>query len=317
MNPFSKFLIYFLAVARQQSIRKAAEELRIAGSAINRHILLGEQQIQTPLFERLPSGMRLTAAGELLYACARRWMKDFDDLSRQIDDLKGIRRGQVNLLAPEALARAFLPQLVARMKEHHPGVVLNVSIQDNRRIYERLLAGEGDLALVLDPEDMRDVVVARRISFPLGFVCLPGHPLTQHASVRLAQCVDYPMIIPEQPLALSSVFAKLVTAGRATPVVAARANNVQMIRSLVAEGIGICFLSYLDVMSEVTKGELAFVPLSGSAMPHLTLALVYDRTRQLSRTTHQVGRIVESIMSEGRELAAPPVGEGKGDLSVQ
>lgn len=80
MQPFSRFLVYFLAVARHRSIRKAAESLHIAGSAINRHILLGEKQLQTPLFERLPSGMRLTAAGELLYGCARRWVKDLDDL---------------------------------------------------------------------------------------------------------------------------------------------------------------------------------------------------------------------------------------------
>ncbi|GAO00629.1 transcriptional regulator LysR [Komagataeibacter xylinus NBRC 13693] len=297
MQPFSRFLVYFLAVARHRSIRKAAESLHIAGSAINRHILLGEKQLLTPLFERLPSGMRLTAAGELLYGCARRWMKDLDDLNRQIDDLKGIRRGQVDLLAPEALSRAFLPELVSRMKDSHPGVVLNVNIRDNRQIYRTLLSGEGDLALVLDPEDMRDLVVIRRMSFPLGFVCRPDHPLARHTAVRLAQCADYPMVVPEQPLALSSVFERLLERGRITPGVAARANNVQMIISLAMTGIGICFLSYLDVMSEVTRGDLAFVPLVGANVPHLTLALVHDRTRQLSRITHLVETSVEDIMS--------------------
>lgn len=297
MQPFSRFLIYFLAVARHSSIRKAAEDLHIAGSAINRHILLGEKQLQTPLFERLPTGMRLTAAGELLYGCARRWVKDLDDLNRQIDDLKGIRRGQVDLLAPEALSRAFLPELVRRMKESHPGVVLNMNIRDNRRIHEALLSGEGDLALVLDPEELRDLVVIRRMSFPLGFVCRPDHPLAQHTAIRLTQCADYPMVVPEQPLALSSVFARLMDAGRIDPRISARANNVQMIISLVAAGIGIGFLSYLDVMSEVMRGDMAFVPLVGAHVPHLTLALVHDRTRQLSRTTHLVGNMIDEIMS--------------------
>ena len=297
MQPFSRFLVYFLAVARHKSIRKAAEELHIAGSAINRHVLLGEKQLQTPLFERLPTGMRLTAAGELLYGCARRWVKDLDDLKREIDDLKGIRRGQVDLLAPEALSRAFLPELVSRMKRTHPGVVLNVNIRDNKSIHHTLLSGEGDLALVLDPEEMRDLVVVRRLSFPLGFACRSGHPLAQHDAVRLTQCADHAMIVPEQPLALASVFARLMAAGRMVPSVAARANNVQMIISLVMAGTGICLLSYLDVMSEVMRGDLAFVPLIGASVPDLTLALVHDRTRQLSRTTRMVEDIIGEIMA--------------------
>ncbi|MFT8719516.1 LysR family transcriptional regulator [Acetobacter sp.] len=297
MQPFSRFLIYFLAVARHNSIRKAAEDLRIAGSAINRHILLGEEQLQTPLFERLPSGMRLTAVGELLYVCASRWVKDLDSLNRQIDDLKGIRWGQVDLLAPEALSRAFLPELFTRMKESHPGIVLNVNIRDNRTIHSTLLAGEGDIALMLDPEEMRDLTVMKSMSFPLGFACRPDHPLAQHATARLTQCADYSMVVPEQPLALSSVFTRLMENSRITPVVAARANNVQMLISLVSAGIGICFLSYLDVMSEVLRGDLAFVPLVGARVPHLTLALVHDRTRQLSHTTRLVENVIKDIMS--------------------
>lgn len=297
MQPFSRFLVYFLAVARHRSIRRAAEDLHIAGSAINRHILLGEKQLQAPLFERLPTGMRLTAAGELLYACARRWVREFDDLNRQIDDLKGIRRGQVDLLAPEALSRAFLPELVTRMAHSHPGVVLNMNIRDNSRIHQALLSGEGDLALVLDPEEMRDLTVIRRMSFPLGIACRPDHALAQHAAIRLTQCADHPMVVPEQPLALSSVFARLMDTRRIIPPVAARANNVQMIISLVTGGIGIGFLSGLDVMSEVMRGDLAFVPLVGANVPHLTLALVHDRTRQLSRTTHLVETMIADIMS--------------------
>ena len=105
------------------------------------------------------------------------------------------------------------------------------------------------------------------------------------------------MVVPEQPLALSSVFARLMDAGRIDPRISARANNVQMIISLVAAGIGIGFLSYLDVMSEVMRGDMAFVPLVGAHVPHLTLALVHDRTRQLSRTTHLVGNMIDEIMS--------------------
>ena len=61
-------LRYFDQVARLGSIRRAAEALHVASSAVNRQIIKLEAEIGTPLFERLRSGVRLTAAGEL--SCA-------------------------------------------------------------------------------------------------------------------------------------------------------------------------------------------------------------------------------------------------------
>ena len=59
MSPFSRFAHYFIAVARCGSLRRAAEQLHISASAINRQILQAEEAFGTPLFERLPRGMRL------------------------------------------------------------------------------------------------------------------------------------------------------------------------------------------------------------------------------------------------------------------
>jgi DNA-binding transcriptional LysR family regulator len=66
MPVFSPFIRYFDEVARQGSIRKAADRLNVAPSAVNRQILKLEDELGAPLFERLPRGLRLTAAGEIL-----------------------------------------------------------------------------------------------------------------------------------------------------------------------------------------------------------------------------------------------------------
>ena len=77
MSPFSRFAHYFIAVARCGSLRRAAEQLHISASAINRQILQAEEAFGTPLFERLPEGLRMTTAGELLYDNLLRWQKEF------------------------------------------------------------------------------------------------------------------------------------------------------------------------------------------------------------------------------------------------
>ncbi|HMT33238.1 MAG TPA: LysR family transcriptional regulator [Dermatophilaceae bacterium] len=66
-----KALRYLTAVAQLGSVQAAAREVSISASAIDRQILMLEEDMGVPLFERLPRGMRLTAAGELLLDSAR------------------------------------------------------------------------------------------------------------------------------------------------------------------------------------------------------------------------------------------------------
>lgn len=72
-TPFSRFSEYFIAVAQTGSLRKAAEQLFISVSAVHRQIVLAEQELGIQLFERLNHGLRLTLAGELLYADLLKW----------------------------------------------------------------------------------------------------------------------------------------------------------------------------------------------------------------------------------------------------
>ena len=80
---------YVDAVAAHGSIRKAAEALHVASSAVNRRILDLEGEIGFPLFERLPRGVRPTAAGELFLVYVRRSLKELRQLEAQIDGLRG------------------------------------------------------------------------------------------------------------------------------------------------------------------------------------------------------------------------------------
>ncbi|GAA4481165.1 LysR family transcriptional regulator [Gluconacetobacter asukensis] len=298
MPAFSRFLLYFLAVARHGSIRRASDELRIAASAIDRQLLQGEQALGTSLFERLPTGMRLTAAGEILHAHARRWHRDFEDVARQIDDLKGLRRGQVTLVAPEALTRSFLTGIIARLRQTHPGIVLNLRVHDNAEIAGLLDDGEADLALMLDPEGIRSLHVRSAALFPLGFVSPPGHRLARLASTRFSLCADEPTIVPASPLAVAAIFARLEADCAVTARVATTSNNVQLIKSLVAAGTGISLLSSLDVMDEVAHGQLCFTRLAHASVRPLALSLVHDRGRHLSAAARLVADILDHALAD-------------------
>ncbi len=78
MSPFSRFAHYFYGSGPQrQPAPGGGKKLHISASAINRQILQAEASFGTPLFERLPEGLRMTTAGELLYDNLLRWQKSF------------------------------------------------------------------------------------------------------------------------------------------------------------------------------------------------------------------------------------------------
>ena len=106
---FMTSLHFIDAVAREKSIRKAAEKLAITSTALNRRILQIEDEIGQPLFERLASGVRLNTAGELFVQYIRKQTADLARVQSQIADLSGIRRGHVTISSGPQALQHFLP----------------------------------------------------------------------------------------------------------------------------------------------------------------------------------------------------------------
>ena len=107
-----RLLTYVDAVTRHGSIRKAADALSVASSALNRQILDLETDLGTALFERLPRGVRLTAAGEVFLAYARQAISELKAVESQVEQLRGLVRGQVGAAAVESVAGELLPSAI-------------------------------------------------------------------------------------------------------------------------------------------------------------------------------------------------------------
>ena len=119
-----KALRYVAAVAQLGSVQAAAREVSISASAVDRQILLLEEDLGLPLFERLPRGMRLTAAGELLLALSQRWKADLNRTLSDIKQLQGVNHGQLRLAAMDSHVNGFLPEFVVDAAREHPGIQL-------------------------------------------------------------------------------------------------------------------------------------------------------------------------------------------------
>lgn len=290
-----RFLSYVDEVARVGSIRQAADRLHIAPSAVNRRILDIEEELGTPLFERLPRGVRLTAAGELFVAYIRSRSAQLEQVRSEIEDLQGLRRGSVKVVASQALAPAFLPKAVATFRASHPQVTVQVSIADHLQAIRSLRNFESDLALVFNLAPDSDIECIAEIEQKLVATMHRNHPLANKRDLRLRDCMEYPLVLPIRDLGGRQLLEQFLLRGsiKLRPVV--ESNSFEFMRGYLNYEQGI---SFQIAIGAVTEGdELVAREISDRGFPRGQLILASLRGRQLPVIAHAFAEGLIKIMN--------------------
>ena len=232
-----RILDYVDAVARARSIRKAAEHLHVTASAVNRRIADLEEELGAPLFERLPRGVRLTAAGEVFVNYLRKQGGEVERMKSQIEDLKGMRRGTVRHACSQALALDFLPRAIAEFRKSHPKVDFDVKVVDHEHAMTALSAFEVDLVLVFRPPFLANFQPLMTLEQRLVAVMAKTHPLANATQktrkLRLRDCAEYPVALPERSIGGRQLLDEVAARSGLVFNIAAQSNSFEMLRGLV------------------------------------------------------------------------------------
>lgn len=183
-------------VARSRSIRQAAEEVNLTPSALHRRIQAFEEEIGETIFERVSSGVRLNSAGELVIHHIRQQLAETDRLRSRLGDLRGVRRGHISIACSQALTHYFLPNEIARYRKSFPQVTFEVVVLDHLAAENALVDYQVDLALVFDSHQRPEFEVTLVVQQELRAVMAADHPLAKLDSVRLQDCLQYPVVLP-------------------------------------------------------------------------------------------------------------------------
>ncbi len=296
MSPFSRFAHYFIAVARCGSLRRAAEQLHISASAINRQILQAEEAFGTPLFERLPEGLRMTTAGELLYDNLLRWQKEFRQTRQKFDELQGMKRGSVSVGMVQALAEGGFAAALAEIIASWPWLELDLQVADSHTVSQKVRQAEPGRRP--DPRSAGAGWTQRAgLCRTGGGDCdASGPSLAGAKALSLGELSLERHIVPGAPSIVHERVALLYRHHDFAPENTISCNDIRLIKSLVLRGSGVTLLSLLDVLDEVQRGQLAFVPLRSTLLRPLTLALCTAPSRQLSRPAQMAIQTLSAVI---------------------
>lgn len=299
-------LRYLDQVARHGSIRKAADALSIASSAVNRQILRLEDEIGVPLFERSRAGVRPTAAGELLLRHVRETQNEYQRLRAEIASLGGAISGNVRIVALESVLSRFLPDIVAEVTARHPKVNFTVLTVDPGEIAAELQSGDSDFGVVFIDSRLRGVEIAAEFQTSIGALMRPDHPLAASRGLTLTECARHPVVMLHDRWLLDPIMAAEFAESGARLAPRIVSNSIEFMRQTILRGMGIGFVSPIGFVEEIRAGRLVHVPLTEAGLARSRIGLVVPRQRRLSPPARlMLGHIRDRLSELGSFLAAP------------
>ncbi len=299
-------LTYFDRVATLGSIQAAARAQHVAASAIDRQIIGLEDRLGVKLFERLPKGMRLTAAGEVLVGLVQRWRTEERNAVAELFQLQGFQQGQVSIFAMDSHATSILPQIVQRIADIQPSVGLSIQIGPTNEAVAALLSGQVDLIIAFNLPQHPGLRSLWSCALPFGCIVAPGHPLCELADVKFQDVVAYPLALQSRSLLIRSFLETQFSWLFAEPHGQIETNSLHLIKNLARSGRYVAFTSELDTASELVGGTLRFLPLSDSNVVPQTASIAMNESKPLSSVLKLiVDCSIEVIEATLKDVRAP------------
>jgi LysR family transcriptional regulator, low CO2-responsive transcriptional regulator len=252
-------LSVFGAVARHQSFTRAAEELSISQPAVSAHVRELERLYGVELFEQIGRRVRLTEAGRLLAEYTDRLLALVEESRRALDELKGLERGHLTVGASTIPGAYFLPEVLVRVQERHPGVEMILRIADTHQVLGMLRRGEVDLAVVGESQEEDGLRRQPYRSDELVLIVSPRHRWAREGLADLADLGEAAWVLREPGSSTRENAEALLRRAGVVPRVAMEWASTEAIKKAVQAGLGVSILSAHAVELEVQNGLLAVI----------------------------------------------------------
>lgn len=289
----------FRAIVESGSFTKAGERLYVSQSAISRQISLLEEELGDRLFMRVNKRVILTPAGEILIKYSHKLFRDIKDTMLEIAEANQLTRGYLKIGGVMSVCTYLLPPVLARFKTLHPQVELSVVTGGSEKITQQILNNQIDLGVLTLPVKQPELKTLPVIDEEMVVVTPPKHPLAKWKQVPPQELAAHRLILFEKGSVTRRVFDKFFEETGITPQIAMEIENVEIIKPLVAIGLGITIIPYQSVIDEVRAGKLHFLKVTGHRL-HRQLGLVYMNSDYIPKALKEMIAIFQTMMDRMR-----------------
>src|SRR4030095_10848687 len=243
-----RHLRYFVAVGEEQHYGRAAQRLRVAQPALSRQIQDLESELGVPLFDRLPRGVRLSAAGKAFLADARLILQQVNEASLRAGRVARVLAGTLRVAVTESTSwHGVVPDSFRRFRQGQPDAELQLSPLLSLEQVQAVRSGRLDAGFVFnmpksDPELDQVQVASQRLVLAVP----KGHALTKRKSLRLRDLTESDFVwFPrrQSPAYYDRLMQACSRRGLRAPRIVQEAADQATLLALVACRLGVAFVS--------------------------------------------------------------------------
>jgi DNA-binding transcriptional LysR family regulator len=270
----------FEAVLRLGGVGRAAQALHLAQPTVSAQLKDLAAATGLALLESRGRGLVPTPQGERLAEAAREMFAAWQRFEDHAAELQGLKRGRLRLAAVTT-TEYFLPDLLGPFARAHPGIAIELAVENRDAVIARLERGSDELAAMMLPPEHLPLHRWPFLANPLVVVAAAGHPLAARKRLALPALVGEPLLVREAGsgtrLALERLLAER---GVAWPPRMALGSN-EALKHAVRAGLGLAVLSRHTLAADPASDGLAVLRVAGFPIRRMW-HLVWRRDRALS-----------------------------------
>ena len=287
-----KQLRYFEALAQQGHFGRAAEICAISQPALSMQIKELEQSLGTPLFERGPRQVRLTAFGESFAERVRGILRSVDELGDLARASVGQLAGQLRIGVIPTIGPYLLPRILSELTTAYPGLDLHVRETVTSRLITELAEGRIDtaiLALPVSEPSLEEVPLFEEEFVLVRPAADAGEPVPNREMLREMRV----LLLEEGHCFRDQALSFCNLQGR-QPRELLEGSSLSTLVQLVSAGIGVTLIPEMAVPVETRSAAVSLSHFPGQ-VPRRTVGMVWRRTSPLSGQLQKLATIVQQI----------------------
>lgn len=231
-------LAYFVAVAESRHFTLAADIAGVSQPTLSKQIRVLENSLGTRLFDRAPSGIELTSAGEALLPHAQRILIDVENAERSVREVAHLQRGRVRLGATPSMIDGLLPSVFTQFHADYPDIDLVIHEAGSRVLNDELVGGRLDLALLIVPLAGRTTDLETTTVFRERLVLASPIESAVPETVSVADLKDLPLVMFREGYDLRDVTFRACQAAGFEPSLIIEGGEMGAVLRFVEAGLG-------------------------------------------------------------------------------
>ncbi|KAA9021744.1 LysR family transcriptional regulator [Niallia endozanthoxylica] len=235
-------LLYFLEVAKQKNMTKAAEILHVSQPALSKMVKGLEEELGMTLIIRSNKSSDVTDAGLIVMEYAKKMLALLDEMSTTLEDMSNLKRGMIQIGIPPIAGSLFFPKVLAQFHKAFPNIKINITEYAAPKLTKKVLDGEIELGIAVLPVLDEDLEIVPIVSEEMKLILQKNHPLATREAIHLKELEQEEFIFFSEEFALHDIIWKQCISEGFEPNILFKSSQWDFMSEIVAANLGVTIL---------------------------------------------------------------------------